>query len=866
MSFAAYRRSGLVPLVFFGLAGPITPTGRAEVLLPGKVVVKKVDFERHVMGLLGRMGCNAGSCHGSFRGKGGFRLSLFGYDPAKDYAAVTRDHLGRRVNTVEPDRSLCLLKATGRVNHGGGVRFGRGSWQYRLLHDWVAGGARWRKGSGAVAALTVTPAESALVKPGRTCRVRVTARFADGTREDVTALSELRVQDDAVAELSAPGVVKALRPGDTALVVSYRGNVRAIRVLVPRPAQPGFRYPRQSEGGYIDREVFAKLRRLNLVPSRPAGDAEFLRRITIDTIGCLPTPAEVRAFLADKSPAKRAKKIEELLANPLHAALWATKFSDITGNNTNAIRAQKGISQAKYSQMWHDWFRKRVAANTPYDEIVRGVLCATSREGRSAEEWLRQRQAIEGAAAKSFSTPYPERATLDLFWIIGKNQSLELMAERTAAAFMGIRLECAQCHKHPFNRWTQADYRAYANVFGQWQVGLSPEAFAILTKGQPLPKKGKKKFKLLVFELFRGRKVRRLADPAFTPEILGFNKKGKPIMKPLPPIAPRILGGPLVEMEPDNDARATLWEWLRSPDNPYFAHSFVNRLWAHYFGVGLVNPVDDFSLANPPTNARLLNALAKDFIKHRFDIRHLERTILNSRVYQLSSEPNETNRQDRINFSRSYLRPLLAEVVVDVLNSALDVRDYFGPEAPPNCRAIEIGSSRTNHYGLRVFGRPTRVTTCDCERDPEPALQQTLYLMTDPEVLQKLRLAALPAERLPPIKFKYLVPGQKKGKKYWVAIGMIERSEGRLARLFRSGKSDDEVLEELFLATLSRFPTAAEKKHFADYRAAWKPPRVPNRPGKRVIGGYLAKLSQREAIFVEVAWALINTREFILNH
>jgi hypothetical protein len=839
------------------------------VTLPGKVVIKEMDFERHLMGLFGRMGCNSGSCHGSFRGKGGFRLSLFGYDPARDFTALTRANLGRRVNPVDPDRSLFLLKATGQVKHGGGVRFGRNSWQYRLFRDWVARGARWTKGRGDVASLQVTPAESALVKPGQTCRVHVTARFADGSTEDVTAFSELRVQDDAVAEVAAPGVVKALRPGDTALVVSYRGTVRAIRVLVPMPVRPGFRYPNIPAAGTIDREVFAKLRRLNVVPSRPAPDAEFLRRVTIDTIGCLPTPDEVRKFLTDKSPTKRAKKVEELLAHPLHAALWATKFSDITGNNTAAIRALKGLPQARYSQMWHDWFRKRVAENMPYDEIVRGVLCATSREDRSVEEWLCRVKTIDEAAAKGFATPYAERATLDLFWLVGKNQSLEQMAERTAAAFLGVRLECAQCHKHPFDRWTQADYRAYANVFGQLKIGLSPEIFRLLTEGQPAPVKGKKvkkKKALGYLEVWTGGpKVRQLADPDYQPEILGFNKKGKPIMKRLPPIAPRALGGARIPLEPDADARTALFEWMRSPDNPFFARSFVNRVWGHYFGVGLVNPVDDFSLANPPTNARLLDALARDFVKHQFDIRHLERAILNSRVYQLSSEPNETNRQDRINFARSYLRPMMAEVVVDVLNSALGVRDFFGPEAPPNCRAIEIGSSRVFNYAFRVFGRPTRATTCDCERDPEPALPQTLYLMTDPEVLQKLRLAALPPDRLPPIKFKYRLGGKGKGKKA-VAVRVIERPEGRLAKLFHSDKSDDEILEELFLATLTRWPTAAEKKWFADYRAAWKPPQIGKRPGKGKLGAYLAGLTPRQAILVEAAWALINTREFILNH
>src|SRR5262245_23542819 len=339
MLAAALSRLRLVLLALPVLAGLPPPAAQAAVALPGGATLRDVDFERHVMGLFGRMGCNAGSCHGSFQGKGGFRLSLFGYDPGKDYNTLTREHLSPRINFADPDHSLLLLKATGQVDHGGGRRFARDSWQYRVFREWIVKGAPWTKGSGEVKALTVTPSGYALIKPGEKDRLRVRARFADNSEEDVTSFCDFRVQDDAVAEATPLGEVKALRSGDTALVVSYRGHVRAIRVLVPMPAASGFRYPRVPEVNYIDREVFAKLRRLNIVPSDLASDAEFLRRVTIDTIGCLPSPEEVRTFLADKSPNKRARKIDELLAHPLHAALWATKFSDITGNNTLAFRA-----------------------------------------------------------------------------------------------------------------------------------------------------------------------------------------------------------------------------------------------------------------------------------------------------------------------------------------------------------------------------------------------------------------------------------------------------------------------------------------------------------------------------------------------
>jgi hypothetical protein len=779
------------------LAGLMPPPALAVVELPGNITLERVDFERHLMGVFGRMGCNSGGCHGSFQGKGGFRLSLFGYDPEKDYAALTREVFGRRVNAVDPDRSLILLKATGQVEHGGGPRFAKGSWQYHLMREWLASGARWQKGKGEVAEIKVIPSEQAFQKPGEVARLRVLARFADGSEEEITPFCDFRVNDDAVAEMLPLGQVKSLRPGDTALVVSYRGNVLSVRVMVPVEAAPGFRYPEVPAVNYIDHAVSAKLRKLNIVPSELADDAQFLRRVTIDSIGCLPAPDEVRAFLADKSPDKRAKKIDELLNHPMHAALWATKFSDITGNNTDLLEVPVPL-RPKRSQMWHDWFRKRVAQNMPYDEIARGVLCATSRDGLEPEEWLKQVKAIDEAALSGFDTIYSERPSLDLFWRRQQNNvPIEQWGEKTAAAFMGIRLECAQCHKHPFDRWTQADYRAYANIFGSVAVGISPEARKAIEAENAERRRNAVRNRQLgqIREVHIGARVQALTHPDTN--------------KALPAKA---LGGPEIAVGNGQDPRVQLFDYLRSPDHPFFAHSFVNRVWGHYFGIGLVEPVDDFSLANPPSNPELLAALAKDFVDHRFDIRHIERTILQSRTYQLSWATNPTNRLDRSNFSHSYVRRMMAEVVVDVLNSALGVTESFGNDVRPGSRAIEVGPSRVQNVNLghvfRVFGRPPRAAACDCERAMEPALPQTLYLMTEPSLLAKLQ-------------------------------------NGRLNELLKAQKTDEEVLEELFLATLTRFPTEAEKQHFAGYRA--------NR-------------QDRQAVFVDTLWALINTREFILNH
>lgn len=781
-----------------GVAAWSTPHAAAAVNLPGDKKLERVDFERHVMGLFGRTGCNAGSCHGSFQGKGGFRLSLFGYDPEKDYYAISREGLSRRVNPADPDSSLLLLKATGQVDHGGGMRFSKYSWQYRILREWIANGAPWSKDSGDVAKVVLTPPDLAFKKADETRQVTVTAHYSDGSRADITEFCDFRTNDDAVAEVTNLGVVKSLRAGSTAVVVSYRGTVLPVRVMVPMELPAGFKYPKTPEANYVDREVFARLRLLNMVPSDLCSDEEFLRRVTIDTIGQLPSPEEVRSFLADKNPRKREKKIDELLVHPLHAAMWATKFSDITGNDTQSLEIPNNI-KPKRSQQWHDWFRKRVQENMPYDEIVRGILCATSREGKSPDAWLDHTKKLDEQTLTSFESDYANRDTLDLYWRRQQQVTTELWGERTAAAFLGVRVECAQCHKHPFDRWTQAEYRAYANIFGAVSVGSSPEAAKLIAAEvkQRKEKTAKKNQVMPVRELFLAANPRSLRHP----DTNGL-------------LPPKALGGPEIPFEKGKDMREELFKWMRSPDNPFFARAFVNRIWGHYFGVGIVHPVDDFSLGNPPSNDKLLDALAKDFLEHGFDIRHMERVILNSRTYQLSSKSNETNKLDKNNYARSYIRPLMAEAVVDVLNSALGTTEKWGNDVKPGLKAVEVGASQLQNpqltYAFRIFGRPPRTSACDCERAMEPALPQKLFLMTDQGLLDKFKVG-----------------------------------DGRLEKLLKSSKSDNDILEELFLATLSRLPSAQDRQAFADYRKM---------------------ITDRRAAFTDTVWALINTREFILNH
>lgn len=808
----------LVALCFAAPAG-------AGVDLPTGGKLDKVDFERHVMGLFSKAGCNNGSCHGSFQGKNGFRLSLFGFDPDKDHAALTREIHGRRIDIVNPDQSLLLLKASGLMRHEGGVRFSKDSWQYQVFREWIKQGAPRAKGSGDFSDIEITPKEYVFVPVGQSVKMKVTAKFADGSVEDITPYCDFRVQDDAIARVSVLGEIKALQPGDSGFVVLYRGKVASARILVPTDAKDPPKYP--AAANYIDTEIFAKLKKLNVVPSELSSDAEFLRRVTIDVTGGLPTPEEIRSFLADKSPDKRVKKIDELLKSPRHAALWATKFSDITGNNTQALEQPQDM-QMKRSQMWHDWFRVRIEANVPYDEIVKGVLLATSLDGMKPEEWLEQVKKVDADAAKYDTTEYVKRQTLDLFWRRQQQvQSIE-WGEKVAAAFLGVRLECAQCHKHPFDRWTQADYRAFANLFagitfnGKNGACSTQDVKKLIDAENAERTKnamGKNQNQIV--------QIREMYVSTMAAAAPGKRPGTGPLLthpdtnQPLPPKAP---AGPEFKFETGKDIRADLFAWMRSPDNPFFARSFVNRIWGHYFGVGLVDPVDDFSQANPPSNARLLDALAKDFIDHKYDIRHIERTILLTRTYQNSSVPNETNRFDKVNYARSYVRPMLAEVVVDVVNDALGTsetynlaanKDDVGAKAMDGKRLTEIGSSRLNNrdlaYAVRIFGRPPRTTACDCERTMEPALPQTLFRMTDGGLLTKM-----------------------------------QQKNNRVGKLLADrNKTDDEVFEEIFLASLSRYPRPEEVAVFKEH---------------------MKGTSNRTNAFTDVTWALINTREFILNH
>lgn len=795
------RRRILITLCLSAMASVAPPSQRdalAAISLPGGAKLEKVDFERHVMAIASRMGCNGGACHGSFQGRGDFRLSLFAFDFDMDHEAIFD-----LVDTDDADASYLLEKPTLQIEHGGGKRFDAGSWQYRVFRDWIAAGAERTPGSGRVVDLKPVPQTIRFRGPGASAQLKVMATFEDGAEEDVTAFCDFRVKDDYVAELGEGGLVKSNFPGDTAVAISYLGNVRAARILVPAEVPQDFIYPKYEITSYVDRAVDSRLRQLNIVPSPVVSDAEFLRRVTIDTIGSVPSPEEVREFLADTSPQKRSKKIDELLNNPLHAALWATRLSEITGNDTDSLEQPR----ERRSRMWHDWLRVRLERNAGWDEIVRGILTATSRGDADPQEWVRTTTATETTARNSFETDYSERDTLDLYWS-RRNIDLEQISEQTAAAFLGVRLQCCRCHKHPYDRWSQADYRSFANVFGQVRFGESPAAQAAIQaenqrrQGMPdnqrLPR---------LREVFVGiNNPRRFNDP-----------------KTNRPLAPQAPGGP--ELDPASDTRVQLVDWMLEPQNPFFGRAFVNRVWEHYFGRGIVHPVDDFSVGNPASNEVLLDALATDFVQRGFDIRHIERVILNSRTWQTSPLPNDTNIHDRSNFARAYPRRMMAPVLVDVLNASLGIEQQFTADALEGERAIQVASTQVRDGNLRntfrIFGRSDRKSACDCDGSNDPSLSQTLYMMTDDVVMRRIRNGRL---------------------------RNLLASSNRLERLQSGSLPHDEltdVLDEMSLALFTRYPTPAERRRTVEH---------------------VMRADDKFESLVDVVWAMVNSREFILNH
>ncbi|MBC7967609.1 MAG: DUF1549 domain-containing protein, partial [Fuerstia sp.] len=712
------------------------------------------DFQQHVVPLLGKLGCNGRACHGSFQGRGGFRLSLFGYDFEMDH-----DELYGRVDPEAPVNSGILQKPLMQVQHEGGQRLKEGSWEHHLLLRWIEGGSNGQVDEPpTLTTLEVTPNEILFSADGQQQQLKAVAVWSNGIKEDVTALCRFQTNDDQIADISQGGLVLAGTSGDTHVVAFYDSAVVPVPVIRPVTDQFGDRYPATPTPTKVDELVVQKLRKVGIVPSDLCTDADFLRRVSLDVTGTLPTAKEVREFLADTSADKRSRKIDELLERPGYVAWWTTRLCDFTGNSDDKLNNVTPVQQ-EASKQWYAWIEKRVRENMPYDKIVEGIVMAVSREqGESYSQFcenVSKLYAKDGPGAAA----YADRTSLPHFWARQNFQTSEDRVIGFAYTFLGTRIQCAQCHKHPFDQWTQQDFKSFEGFFKGTSArqNARPDAkseYDAMVAGFEGTDglKGNDLRKLLATKVVEGTtiplaevfSVKAKATPAKRDN--KNPKNGKPDRGGVAPATAKILAGPVVDLTTVEDVRQPLMDWLRAPDNPRFAKAFVNRVWANYFNVGIVQPSDDLNLANPPVNAPLLDYLAKGFIEHSFDMKWLHREILNSRTYQLSWIPNSTNRLDDRNFSRAVPRRLPAEIAYDLMtqvtrndakNAAfvteLDKRAVAIPGA-----ALKQRNRNPADYALTVFGRSIRESNCDCDRTEEPSLLQTIFVRNDQQVLSMI--------------------------------------------------------------------------------------------------------------------------------
>jgi hypothetical protein len=772
------------------------------------------SLQRHVLPLLGRLGCNGRACHGSFQGQGGFRLSLFGYDFKADHEALTAGDKPR-VNLKAPQDSLALLKPTRSVAHKGGKLIAKDGWEYRILQRWIAAGApAVRDEDAEFVTLEVEPKEIVFAQAGQSVRLRAVATWSDGTREDVTPLCRFRSNDEAIAGVDETGLVTAVGPGGSDVVAFYDNGVAPVQVILPVSDRVGSNFPEVPAPTKVDELVLARLRKLGIVPSPPVSDVEFLRRVSLDLTGTPPAPVEVSTFLVDTSADKRARKVEELLGRPEYAAWWATRLGDWTGNSeaTGPLGGERGLNREK-SKHWYQWLHRRVADNVPYDQLVEGIVLAVSRRpGQTFEEYCKE---MSGYFRKDEPIDFAARPNMPHFWSRKGLQRGEGKALAFAHAFLGVSLQCAQCHKHPYDQWTKQDFDQFAAFFN----GVNARG------GNRAEDEAMKKAVGISGDPDSGAYSRTFVKLAESGKVLPFAELTVPAPVKRPPprpgakaparrvITPKLLGGEEVVTADYGDPRRPVMDWMREPDNPYFARAFVNRVWASYFGVGLIEPTDDLNLANPPSNPALMDYLCQGFIKSGYDMKWLHRTIATSRTYQLDWRPNETNKLDERNFSRAVLRRLPAEVLYDALQlaTASDAADKAF-RANLGARAIGFSSGysgkRPEAYAVSLFGKPPRLINCDCERSAEPSLLQTVYLRNDLEVQQ-----------------------------------LINRADGWLRQVGGGkGRDPDELIAQAYLRVLSRLPDERERG---------------------VARGYLE--TEAAGGLRDLLWALLNTKEFLVN-
>lgn len=636
---------------------------------------RAVDFSTEIEPLLTRYSCNSGGCHGKSTGQNGFKLSLFGFDPAFDHDAVSREAHGRRIMPSAPERSLLLTKATGEVPHGGGRRFDKGSEPYAVLLAWI------RSGSPAsspdvprLQSIRIEPAERMFL-PGKLQQLRVTGSYSDGTQRDVTANTDFGSNLDVVATVDSSGLIAAgEQSGEATIMARYMGQVAVFRAIRPHGA-PLDDIPEFTPKNELDRLALAKWKKLGLRPSPHCDDATFLRRVTVDLCGRLPTVEECQQFLTDADPNKREQLIGHLLESPDYPAYFALKWSSILRNSRLA-----GADQAAYA--FHNWIRDNIARNRPYDEFVRGIVAASG-------EWQ-------------------DAPAINWYWQ-SRDDQLHTVTADTAQLFLGIRLQCARCHHHPYERWGQEDYFGLAGFYSR----LGRKSF-----GQP--------------------------PPYYSAANVTTGERN-PITGQAP--KPKYPDGEYAEFTAEQDPRHGLVDWMAQPDNPYFAKAFVNRMWGHFFSRGLVNEVDDMRETNPPSNPEILNYLAAEFVNSKFDMRHVIRTIVSSQLYQLSSEPRPENENDRQNFARFYARRMVAEVLHDAVDVTCGTHTNFN-NMSGNARAVDLPHEGFGSYFMDTFDRPLRVSVCECERSSAATLAQVLLMGNSDDLENKIadgkgRVAAL---------------------------------------------------------------------------------------------------------------------------
>ncbi len=730
----------------------------------------RVSFQLDVQPVLTAYGCNSGPCHGKQRGQNGFQLSLLGFDSDFDHAAVTREARGRRIFPAAAEQSLLLRKATADLPHGGGKRFEVGSDAYQTLVTWIEQGASRRVDGEPELQRVELAGERFALAPGESAQLQLTAHYSDGSVRDVTTLTGYLSNDDAVATVDDAGAITAGElPGETAVMARYMNHIRVAEVLIPRqdqiPADVFDSLPREN---FVDDLIYAKLREQSIRPSPAAPDHVFLRRVYTDIIGRLPTPDEARSYLDSDDPEKRSRLIDTLLDRPEYADHWANQWADLLRPNPYRVGIKAVLN-------YDNWIRDQFRRNVPHDEFVAALVTA------KGSTWQ------NGAA-----TLYRDR------------RSPDEMTTLVSQLFLGIRLECAKCHHHPFERWSQSDFYAFAAHFARVDhkgTGLSP------------PISGSEE---VVYVSDRGEVKHPITGETMDPSPLfpfddGVSDRGEPSDQSEP--SNQSQSPDAIKSSDDRgasrDPRRALAAWMTSKENDYFAQVQVNRVWAAMMGRGLVEPIDDLRSTNPPTSPQLLRALADSFRDSGYDNKQLIKTIAMSNAYSLSSEPNETNVADQTNYSRHYRHRMRAEVLLDAVSDVTETPTSFAA-MPDGSRASQVWTHRIGSMFLDTFGRPNENQDPPCERTPDSSVTQSLHLMNSREIDERIR-----------------------------------SDDGRAARLAASDRSAAEIAEELYLATFSRYPDPEEAAYAAELIDA---------------------AEQRRGVIEDLTWALLNAPEFAIQN